>query len=131
MPIHGAEIPFATYCGIEAVETKDERTVLRLALRPEHANNIGMAHGGVTCTMLDIAMGTAARRLMGAPSMTIDMQTSFISPARGVLTAEGKVVRAGRSIVFCEGEVRTEGGELVAKGTAVFKAARPKPVQAG
>jgi uncharacterized protein (TIGR00369 family) len=126
MPIHGAVIPFADHCGIEAVDTGDARTVLRLALRPEHDNNIGMAHGGVTCTMLDIAMGTAARRVTGVPSMTIDMQMSFIAPGRGALTAEGRVIRAGRSIVFCEGEVRDRAGELVARGTGVFKPVRPK-----
>jgi acyl-coenzyme A thioesterase PaaI-like protein len=49
------------------------------------------------------------------------MQTSFLAPGRGVLTAEGRILRAGRSILFCEAEVRTEAGELVAKSSGVFK----------
>ena len=126
MPIFGVEIPFASHCGIEALEAPDGRTLLRLVLAPQHLNNIGMAHGGVTCTLLDIAMGSSARRHADLPVMTLDMQTSFIAPGRGVLVGEGRVVRAGRSVIFCEGEVRTESGELVAKGSGLFKPVRPR-----
>ena len=126
MQIFGAEIPFASHCGVEPLDAADGKTLLRLVLRTEHQNNIGMAHGGVTCTLLDIAMGSAARRLVDLPMMTLDMQTSFIAPGRGVLLAEGRVIRAGRSVVFCEGEVRTETGELVAKGSGLFKPVRPR-----
>jgi uncharacterized protein (TIGR00369 family) len=126
MSIFGAEIPFARHCGIEPLEAPDGRTLLRLVLRPEHLNNIGMAHGGVTCTLLDVAMGSSARRYVDLPMMTLDMQTSFIAPGGGVLIAEGRVVRAGRSVIFCEGEVRAQSGELVAKGSGLFKPVRPK-----
>ena len=124
--IFGNEIPFASFCGVEPLESSEERTRLRLVLRREHGNNFGIVHGGMTCTLLDIAMGSAARRASALPVMTLDLQTSFIAPGRGVLVAEGRVVRAGRSIVFCEGEVRTEEGELVAKGSGLFKPVRPR-----
>jgi len=71
-------------------------------------------------------MGTAARCTVGLPVMTLDMQASFLSPGRGELTAEGRVVRAGRSIVFCEAEVRSAEGELVAKASGLFKPVTPK-----
>jgi uncharacterized protein (TIGR00369 family) len=124
MLIFGADIPFAEYCGIEEIGAAEGTTRLRLILTPQHGNNLGIAHGGVICTLLDVAMGTAARRQVGAPVMTLDMQTSFLSPGRGVLTGEGRVLRAGRSIVFCEAEVREEGGELVAKSSGIFKPVR-------
>ena len=54
------------------------------------------------------------------------MQTAFIAPARGRLAGEGRVVRAGRSLVFVEGDVRDAAGEIVAKGTSVFKVARER-----
>jgi uncharacterized protein (TIGR00369 family) len=126
MEIFGAEIPFASYCGIEPVDAPDGRTILRLVVRPEHTNNLGIVHGGVTCTLLDIAMGSAARRVVAVPVLTLDLQASCVAPGRGVLLAEGRVVRAGRSLVFCEGEVRTEAGDLVAKGSGLFKPARAR-----
>jgi uncharacterized protein (TIGR00369 family) len=122
----GALIPFAAFCGVEPVASDEAGARLRLELRAEHGNNLGIAHGGVTCTLLDIAMGSAARRAAGLPVMTLDMQTSFIAPGRGILLAEGRVVRAGRSVVFCEGEVRTETGELVAKASGLFKPVKTK-----
>src|SRR6516162_6832214 len=119
MPIFGVEIPFASHCGIETLDSPRDKTLLRLVLAPQHLNNIGMAHGGLTCTLLDIAMGSAARRHVDLPVVTLDMQISFIAPGRGVLLAEGRVLRAGRSVVFSEGEVRAQSGELVAKGSGL------------
>ena len=126
MDIFGADIPFAAHCGIEPIGFAEGRTRLKVRVAPEHGNNLGIAHGGLICTLLDIAMGTAARCTVGAPVMTLDMQTSFLSPGRGELTAEGKVLRAGRSIVFCEAEVRTADGGLVAKASGLFKPVAPK-----
>lgn len=124
MQIFGAEIPFASYCGIEPIEFAEARTRLRVPASPEHTNNLGIVHGGLICTLLDVAMGTAARCTTGYPVMTLDLQASFISPGRGEMIGEGRVLRAGRSIVFCEAEVRTLEGELVARASGTFKPVR-------
>ncbi len=127
MDLFGADIPFASLCGIEPVGMVDGRTRLRVQVRPDHANNLGIAHGGLICTILDIAMGTAAR--VGADCaavMTLDMHTSSIAPGRGELIAEGRVLRAGRSTIFCEAEIRSADSTLVAKASGVFKPVRPQ-----
>ena len=125
--VFGAHIPFVRFCGIEALDVCEGRTRLRLALRPEHANNLGIAHGGVLCTLLDVALGTAARLRAGRPVVTLDMQTRFLSPGRGVLSAEGRVTRAGRSVIFCEAEIRDPAGELVATATGLLKPVGDRP----
>lgn len=125
--VFGAQIPFVRFCGIEAIEVREGRTRLRLALRPEHANNLGIAHGGVICTLLDVALGTAARLTAGRPVLTLDMQTRFLARGSGVLTAEGRVTRAGRSVLFCEAEVRSEDGTLVASATGLLKPVDERP----
>lgn len=124
MATYGAEIPFVDHCGIEALEPKGECTYLRLKLAPEHANNLGIAHGGVLCTLLDVAMGTCARSRLGAPVMTLSMQTNFVAAGRGTLIAEGRLLRAGRSIVYSEATVTDEEGAVVATGSGVFKLVR-------
>lgn len=125
MPIFGADIPFADHCGITEIGILDGRTRLRLEVTPRLENNLGMAHGGVLTTLLDIAMGTAARTLVGRPVMTLDMQVSFLAPGRGALLGHGRVTKAGRSIIFCEAEItREEDGELVARATGLFKPSR-------
>ncbi|MBV9394657.1 MAG: PaaI family thioesterase [Methylobacteriaceae bacterium] len=125
--IFGAHIPFVHFCGIEPVSSEPGRTRLRVKLEDHHMNQLGIAHGGVTMTLIDVALGTAARS--GADKsavMTLDIQTQFISPGRGTLEAEGRIVKAGRSLVFVEADVHDEEGTLVAKASGVFKAARSR-----
>ena len=119
--VFGAHIPFVQFCGIEALDVCEGRTRLRLVLRPEHANNLGIAHGGVLCTLLDVALGTAARLSVGRPVVTLDMQTRFLNPGRGVLLADGRVTRAGRDVIFCEAEIRDAEGLVVASATGLLK----------
>lgn len=125
MTIFGAEIPFVAHCGIEEFGTVDGCTRLRMTPQPYHQNNIGIMHGGVICTLLDVAMGSTCRVLIGRPVMTLDMQVSFLSPGRGVVIAQGSILRSGRSIIYAEARVFTEeDGTLVAKGSGIFRATR-------
>src|SRR3984957_17204061 len=124
MTILGAVVPFADHCDIEDLGPAEGISRLRIAPGPHHMNNSGIVHGGVICTLLDVAMGSAARMNAGAPVMTIDMHVMFLAAVRGVVTAEGRVIRAGRSILFAEAEARAESGETVARSTGVFKRAK-------
>jgi uncharacterized protein (TIGR00369 family) len=119
----GLEIPFAEYCGVEALSRDNGLCRIRVSLQKHHENSLGMGHGGVILTLLDIALGAAARSVAGenARVMTIDMHVAFLSRARGKLTAEGRVVRNGKSLIFCEGEVKNADGALIAKATGLFK----------
>jgi uncharacterized protein (TIGR00369 family) len=54
---------------------------------------------------------------------TISESTSFIKGVRdGVISAEGRVIRKGRRVAFCEGEVRTDDAEktVLSRTTASF-----------
>ncbi len=73
------------------------------------------------CTLLDVALGTAARLSVGRPVVTLDMQTRFLNPGRGVLLAEGRVTRPGRAVIFCEAEIRDADGAPVASATGLLK----------
>jgi uncharacterized protein (TIGR00369 family) len=122
----GAKIPFADLCGIEFLGLEGGVTKLRVALDERHGNNSGMPHGGLVATLLDAAMGSAARLAAGVPVITLDMHVSFIATAEDVLIAEGRLVRAGGSILFAEAEARGGKGELVAKASGVFKTRKAK-----
>jgi uncharacterized protein (TIGR00369 family) len=124
MTIFGADVPFARLCGIEEVEATGETTRLRMTTGPDHQNNRGLVHGGAICTLLDVAMGSVARLKAERPVVTVDMQVAFLSAARHVLFAEGRIVRAGRSLIFAEADVTSEDGALVARATGVFRPMR-------
>jgi acyl-coenzyme A thioesterase PaaI-like protein len=84
MQMFGAGIPFAAWCGIRAVGVVDGRTRLAVQPRPEHTNNLGIAHDGLTCILLNIAIGTAARVTTGCTAvMTLGMYTSFLARGEG------------------------------------------------
>ena len=122
----GANIPFTDFCDIEPLSSEPGHTQLAVTLGPHHLNQMGVAHGGVVLTLMDVTMGTAARSMTGtAGVVTVDLQSQFLAPAKGRLKSDGRVVKAGRSMVFVEATVINEAGELVAKGSGVFKAHRP------
>ena len=53
--------------------------------------------------------------------MTLDMHVMFLAAARGPIVAEGRVIRAGRSILFAEAEAKGPDGETIARSSGVFK----------
>jgi uncharacterized protein (TIGR00369 family) len=123
----GLDIPFARHCGIRALAVEDGRTRLGLALSSASTNQFGMFHGGALLTLLDIAMGSAARVSVGCGVVAVDMQTAFIAPGRSDVIGEGRVIRAGGSLVFCEGEIHDIAGALIAKGSGVYKIVKTAP----
>jgi len=53
--------------------------------------------------------------------VTVNLTVNFLRSGSGLLRAEGRVLRGGRSLVFCEGEVRDASGEVLAKGIGTFR----------
>ncbi|RMX04256.1 PaaI family thioesterase [Corticibacter populi] len=127
----GFEIPFVKHLGLEIVEFGDGRSLLRFAPRPEHGNSYGMAHGGAVMTLLDVAMAVAAMdpAQPGIGGITIEMKTSFMRPAIGVLSARGQVLHRTRSLVFLEASVLNGDDQVCAHATGTFTL-RPRPAPA-
>ena len=73
----------------------------------------GFIHAGVVTTIADNACGYAALSVMPAEAavLTTEFKVNLLSPAKGDrLRAVGRVVRAGRTLVVCLGEVFAEEG---------------------
>lgn len=118
-------IPFLRHLGLVAGPSEPGESCVHLPeLRPEHCNLLPAAHGGVVMTLLDVAMARAARSHPKASAdsvVTVEMSTRFIRPARGPLTARGRVVHAGGSLVTCEAQVLDALGTLLAAAQGTFK----------
>ncbi|MBI3373246.1 MAG: PaaI family thioesterase [Betaproteobacteria bacterium] len=122
------KIPFSQHLGIRIDSLEQGVARLSLEIKPEFTTSWGSAHGGAILTLLDVTLSMCARTLYDPPRsiMTIELSTSFIGTAKGVLRAEGRVLRAGQSTIFCEGEARDAEGELVAKAIGTFRSRVPK-----
>jgi uncharacterized protein (TIGR00369 family) len=126
-------IPFVDSLGLELIRFEGGESELALTLRGELSNSWGVAHGGVTMSLLDVAMAHAARS-PGQPAgddqrgvVTIEMKTSFLRPGTGRLVARGRLLKRTPSLAFCEGSVFDADDELVAHATGTFKYLRGLP----
>lgn len=78
----------------------------------------GFLHAGVVAAVIDSACGYAALTLMepGVGVMSVEFKVNLLAPAVGNrFVAIGRVVRAGRTITACQGELRAvqDEGEVV------------------
>jgi len=114
--------PIASVLGFEIVEVGDGE--VRFAVTPDERtyNPLGLVHGGVTCTLLDSAIGCAVHTRLpaGVAYTTIDLQVSFLRPVRAGdrMLAHAWVTKPGRRVAFAQGEVRDDAGRLVATATS-------------
>jgi uncharacterized protein (TIGR00369 family) len=127
-PLH---IPFVQAMGFELMQMQGGEAEIALTLRPDQHNSLSMAHGGVTMTLLDVAMAHAARsadattdadaNTSGRGVVTIEMKTSFMRPGTGRLTARARVLTRTIALAFCEASLFDEAGDLIAHATGSFK----------
>ena len=86
------------------------RCIIGLPFDDRLTQQDGFFHAGVTSTIADSAGGFAALTLMPAGSriLTVEFKINLLSPADGAnLRAEGKVVKAGRTLTVTSIEVTT------------------------
>ncbi len=122
--------PFNQYLGIHVSRMEGGEAEAAIEIGPQHANNRGVAHGGVVSSLLDSAMGAAV--ISAIPKewwcATTGLSVQFIAGAReGSLRATGKVTRLGRSIAFVYGEAKDGGGRLVATAQGTWHLWPEKP----
>jgi len=83
----------------------------------------GFAHGGVSASLVDSAVGIALCTMIDQSNTitTINLQVNFLAPAKpGSLTARARIVHKGKRTAVGECQVADEDGKLVSKGTATY-----------
>ena len=86
-----------------------------------HGNTFGSIHGGAYSSLIDTAAYWAAYCDMDEDQgyTSLDLSVTNLGMARsGTLVAEGRVIRAGRSICLAEATVKDQAGKLLAHGTS-------------
>jgi uncharacterized protein (TIGR00369 family) len=99
---------------------------IELRSRDDLTQQHGFLHAGVLATAADSACGYAALSLMppGAAVLSVEFKINMLAPAAGDrMVARGRVIRAGKTVTVCWGEVvahSTSGEKLVATMVATM-----------
>ncbi len=124
----GAEIPFVSHLGFELLLFEGGHSRIDYLPLPEHLNSFAVTHGGACMTLLDVAMATAARSVqqdMGV--VTIEMKTSFMRPARGLLSGKGRLMHRTATMAFTEATIFDQESRACAHATGTFKYVKRLP----
>ena len=76
----------------------------------------GFFHAGVITSIADAACGYAALSVMpkGADVLSVEFKTNLMKPAiSNKIIARGKVIKSGRTLVFCEAKITDETEEII------------------
>ncbi len=112
--------------GGEYLEVDAARGFARAAYqgRAEFCTENGVILGGFLSAMMDEAMAIAAAAYkdFGHVVPTLGMKTAYLLGVRpGRLIAEGEVRHAGARVVYLEGRLLAENGDLAATATATAR----------
>ena len=100
-----ASQPFSALLGTELTRFETGLAELQLALRDDHRQQHGFAHGGVVAYLADNALAYAGGSTLG-DSVTLEMKINYIRPAIGDrLIARAEVVSSGKTQAVCRCDV--------------------------
>jgi acyl-CoA thioesterase len=118
------DVPLNALLGIEVIRFHKDGLSVRCRVRPELRNSHGVLHGGVTATLVDVAVGLATVHHFAGRRMatTVEMKVNYFLPiTEGMVTARAKLLRVGTSLVVGSVEVKDHKRRLAAFGTATYK----------
>lgn len=116
---------FRTLIGYRTKVWREGYGEVELEIGPQHMNSIGVVHGGVHASLLDVALGHAVS-FCPVPertrySTTVSLTTTFLRGATaGILTAVGRIEGLTGRLVTASGEVRGQDGTLLATAQGSF-----------
>ena len=118
-----ATVPFAALLGITIHRTHADGVTLRCVLRDQLLNNAAGLHGGVTATLVDIAVAMAVYHHFGRrrPITTVEMKVNYFRPvATGTVFARAHLLRAGKTLCVGRVDVTDDRKRMVGVGMATY-----------
>lgn len=111
---------FSQWLGIEVLEIREGYSKIKMTLRNEMINGLGVIHGGIAFSLADSCFAFACNNRNNL-SMALDTSITFTKATKpnDVLTAEAKEIHNGKSTGLYLITIANQNGEQVAhfKGT--------------
>ena len=115
--------PYPQHLRMKLVSISLDQATVKLNTEKCHLQPFGIVHGGVLATLIDTATFWAVflRLPEDAGLVNIDLKLNYLkSVSTGPMTAQGRCIRAGRSINYAEAGVKDAKGNLLAHGTSTL-----------
>ena len=109
-------IGFAAVNGPWFEKVENGRVIRGFRPGPEHANGLGIVHGGMLAAFLDSAMGTAVTHTLQRRAVTLRLSLDYLGPGRigDWLQAEGEVVGHDEQVAQVRGRLYGPRHEVLA-----------------
>ncbi len=107
---------FAGDLGVHGESAEDGRARLEFDAEERHLNPAGSVHGGVLATLVDTAMGLAARTSTGDTEVpaTTQLTIAYLTGARqGNLIVSAQVRKRGDHLLLCDADIEQDGRTVV------------------
>jgi acyl-CoA thioesterase len=117
---------FSQWLGIEVISISEGYSKIKMTVRKEMINGLGIVHGGIAFSLADSAFAFACNNRNNL-SVALDTAINFTKPVHvdDILIAETKEIHNGKSTGLYHINITNQHGHIVAlfKGTC-FRTAR-------
>ena len=117
---------FSQWLGIEVIEITEGYSKIKMTVRTEMINGLGIVHGGIAFSLADSAFAFACNN-RNVLSVALDTSINFLKPVQvgDILIAEAKELHNGKSTGLYQVSISNQQQHMVAlfKGTC-FKTHR-------
>ena len=111
---------FSQWLGIEVIEITEGYSKIKMTVRNEMMNGLGIVHGGIAFSLADSAFAFACNN-RNVLSVALDTSINFLKPVRvgDILIAEAKELHNGKSTGLYQVTISNQQQHIVAvfKGT--------------
>ena len=107
---------FSQWLGISIIEIREGYSKIKMTVRPEMMNGLGIMHGGIAFSLADSAFAFACNN-RNQLSVALDTSINFIKPIHvgDELIAEAKELHNGKSTGLYQIEITNQKNYLVAQ----------------
>ncbi len=107
---------FSQWLGIVVIEVREGYSKIKMIVRPEMMNGLGIVHGGIAFSMADSAFAFACNNRNNL-SVALDTSINFLKPVHvaDILVAEATEIHNGKSTGLYEINIQNQKDHLVAK----------------
>jgi uncharacterized protein (TIGR00369 family) len=113
------------FLGARLTAVSPGNVTIEMPVTPDLLQQHGFVHAGATTAVVDSACGYATLSLLppGSEVVTVEFKMNLLAPALGVkMIAHGRVVRPGRTLTVCQGELFGEDASGSRKLCAIMTA---------